>query len=268
LLHFFHFNDSDILMHYLCLLIKNCIFYSYLALLTLCMSIICLPYLLFPKDYLRHGPVRFWAGSLLYLIRIIYKIDWTLHQSHLSNDDISTLSGHIIAIAHQSFLDILIALYLFPRGVFVLKSSIRYIFPLHLYIQKLGYIYVNRGKNGQSIPNLVAGAKKALSDGDNLFIYPHGSRIDPEKAATFKKGIFILAETLPDAPILPVIHQAGLFWGRRSFLKKPGMILWQCLPIIPAEKDSQNDQSAPSPQSHRHQQLKQFEQQCNKYSKI
>jgi 1-acyl-sn-glycerol-3-phosphate acyltransferase len=37
-----------------------------------------------------------------------------------------------------------------------------------------------------------------------------------------------------DRPVVPVAHNSGLFWGRRSFVKRPGRIVVQFLePIQP-----------------------------------
>ena len=36
-----------------------------------------------------------------------------------------------------------------------------------------------------------------------------------------------------NAPVLPVAHNAGLFWPRRSFMRRPGTILVEFLEPIP-----------------------------------
>src|SRR3546814_16065534 len=36
-----------------------------------------------------------------------------------------------------------------------------------------------------------------------------------------------------DLPVVPVALNSGLFWGRRAFMKRPGLITMEFLPPIP-----------------------------------
>ena len=38
-------------------------------------------------------------------------------------------------------------------------------------------------------------------------------------------------------PILPIALNSGCFWGKNSFLKKPGLVTFKILPLVPAGQD-------------------------------
>jgi len=57
-------------------------------------------------------------------------------------------------------------------------------------------------------------------------IFPEGTRIAPGAASLkskYKKGGFIFASRITH-PVLPIAHNAGMFWPKHSFIKYPGVI--------------------------------------------
>ncbi|MBL0942288.1 MAG: hypothetical protein IBJ00_06165 [Alphaproteobacteria bacterium] len=62
-------------------------------------------------------------------------------------------------------------------------------------------------------------------------IFPGGTRSHPGKSATYQRGISALYDKL-GVPVIPVALNSGLFWGRKSFLKTPGLIIMEFLPPI------------------------------------
>lgn len=66
-----------------------------------------------------------------------------------------------------------------------------------------------------------------------LIIFPEGTCRPPGAEPAYKWGIVELYSQL-GIPVVPVAHQAGLFWPRRKFLRYPGTIRAQFLKPIPA----------------------------------
>ena len=54
-------------------------------------------------------------------------------------------------------------------------------------------------------------------------VFPEGTRIAPGKKGKYHIGGAWLA-THTNAPVVPVAHNAGEFWGKNAFLKHPGTI--------------------------------------------
>ena len=66
-----------------------------------------------------------------------------------------------------------------------------------------------------------------------LVIYPQGTRVTPGARPPFKVGAGVLYERLGTACV-PAATNAGVFWGRRSWYRRPGSAVVEFLePIAP-----------------------------------
>jgi 1-acyl-sn-glycerol-3-phosphate acyltransferase len=75
-------------------------------------------------------------------------------------------------------------------------------------------------------------AKKRIEDGREIIIFPEGTRRAPGAPPDYKTGIVLLYDAL-DVPCLPVALNSGLFWPRRSVIRRPGTIVVEILDPIP-----------------------------------
>jgi len=94
-------------------------------------------------------------------------------------------------------------------------------------------IPVNRGARGKVMVEVMERTKEEMNAGRQLIIYPEGTRRSPGAPPQYKYGIVHLYEAL-NLPVLPIAHNAGLYWPRRKFLRFPGTIRCRVLPPIPA----------------------------------
>ena len=66
-------------------------------------------------------------------------------------------------------------------------------------------------------------AQKAVKENRSMMIFPQGTRVDPgisSKEKPYLPGVFFLYSQAK-VPVIPVAHNAGLFWPKNSFLKYP-----------------------------------------------
>ena len=84
---------------------------------------------------------------------------------------------------------------------------------------------------------VIEQGRKRLAEGIWVTIFPEGTRVAP--GTTKKYGISgaALAEET-GVPIVPVAHNAGDLWPRRSLLKRPGLIRFCIGPPIDATTQS------------------------------
>ncbi len=69
--------------------------------------------------------------------------------------------------------------------------------------------------------------------GRHIVIFPEGTRVAPGRHLPYQPGVAALYQGL-DLPLVPAAVNSGLFWGRRSFVKRPGRITLSFLdPIMP-----------------------------------
>ena len=62
-----------------------------------------------------------------------------------------------------------------------------------------------------------------LEGGSKVIIFPEGTRVAPGASKRYGIGGALLAEKT-GRPVLPVAHNAGVFWRRRDLRKYPGTI--------------------------------------------
>jgi 1-acyl-sn-glycerol-3-phosphate acyltransferase len=63
-------------------------------------------------------------------------------------------------------------------------------------------------------------------------LFPEGTRRPPGAPPDYKTGIVLLYNAL-GVPCVPVALNSGLFWPRRSWLRKPGNVVVEILDPIP-----------------------------------
>jgi len=69
-----------------------------------------------------------------------------------------------------------------------------------------------------------------------VIIFPEGTRAAPGTRHPYLPGIAAVYNKTK-APVVPVALNSGLFWGRRSFHKKPGVITIEFLEPMPQGLD-------------------------------
>jgi 1-acyl-sn-glycerol-3-phosphate acyltransferase len=137
----------------------------------------------------------------------------------------------LVAAKHQSFLDIMMIFEALPRAKFVMKKELRWAPFIGLYALRIGSTPVDRGARSKAMQAMVEHAG-AAAEPRQLVIYPQGTRVAPGARPPFKVGAGVLYERL-GSPCVPAATNAGVFWGRRSFHRRPGLAVVEFLPPIP-----------------------------------
>ncbi len=137
----------------------------------------------------------------------------------------------IFAPKHQSFWDAYAFVHLLKDPVYILKRELMWIPLFGWYVAKMRMIPIKRGSRSIALKAALAGATERMADGRQLIIYPEGTRRAPGDVPNYKYGIVQIYDDLK-LPVVPVAHQAGLFWPRRKFLRYPGIIKCRILPPI------------------------------------
>jgi 1-acyl-sn-glycerol-3-phosphate acyltransferase len=139
--------------------------------------------------------------------------------------------GYIIASKHQSFLETFALLLYAPDFAYVLKRELMYLPIFGWYLWGADQIAINRSSARNAMAVLSARAGEVLRSGRQVFIFPEGTRRPPGAPAQYKFGVAKLYQDT-DAPCVPVALNTGLFWGRRGFVRRPGVAVIAYLPPI------------------------------------
>lgn len=139
----------------------------------------------------------------------------------------------LVAAKHQSFLDIILIFGAMPRPRFIMKAELRFAPVLGWYALRMGCVPVNRGKRAAAIARMMADVKAGQERPGQLVIYPQGTRVAPGAKKPYKIGTAALYAQLGQSCV-PVATNVGLFWPKRSVLRKPGLAVVEFLPLIPS----------------------------------
>ena len=142
----------------------------------------------------------------------------------------------LIASQHQSTFDTLIWLTLLPRCCYVLKSELRRIPLFGAMIAPAGMIVVDRKAGAAALRHLMREAERAAREQRQIVIFPEGTRGEPGRVLPLQPGVAAMAARTR-LPVIPVVTDSGLRWGRRAFRKRPGTIHVRLLPPIASTGD-------------------------------
>lgn len=95
-------------------------------------------------------------------------------------------------------------------------------------------IAIDRSKRAGALKQLIKQGKERIDDGRSVLIFPEGTRTKPGMIREFNKGAAMLA-TSANAPLLPLVHDAGYIWPNKRWRKFPGTIRVVIGPMIESE---------------------------------
>jgi 1-acyl-sn-glycerol-3-phosphate acyltransferase len=84
-------------------------------------------------------------------------------------------------------------------------------------------IAIDRAAGRRAMKQLLEQGKRSLRAGRWVIVFPEGTRVAPGERKAYGVGGALLAEK-SGRPVVPIAHNAGVYWGRQSFLKRPGII--------------------------------------------
>ena len=92
-------------------------------------------------------------------------------------------------------------------------------------------IGIDRKGGASTLKRLVASCKARLDAGRSIIIFPQGTRTTPGARNPYLPGVAALY-TQCNVPVVPTALNSGMFWPRRTFLKHPGTVVIEFLPVI------------------------------------
>ncbi len=145
-------------------------------------------------------------------------------------------SSVIIIAKHQSAWETIAFLSLIPvNKAWVLKRELLNVPIFGWALRLFQPIAIDRSAGRKAVVQLISDGKDRLESGLSVIIFPEGTRTAPGTRRRYRIGGPLLAEK-SGHPVLPVAHNAGVFWKRRDIKKYPGTIDVRIGPVI--ETDS------------------------------
>ena len=127
--------------------------------------------------------------------------------------------------------EVFFALSFFQPSSYVAKYELTLVPILRGAIRALKCIPVKRGQGRKEVNKVTSQGLEYINEGRWVVVCPEGTRV--RHGETRKYGISgaLLAKGT-NTPVIPVAHNAGYYWGRRSLIKRPGRVIFSVgLPI-------------------------------------
>ncbi|MBL27025.1 MAG: 1-acyl-sn-glycerol-3-phosphate acyltransferase [Rhodospirillaceae bacterium] len=191
-------------------------------------AIAMLPTLILPRRALVVSG-KLWSRRVVAMLRLIVGMRVEIRgREHIPQ------GGALVAAKHQSALDTIVMPMILDDAACALKRELIFIPVYGWYLLKARQIVIDRSGRARALKRLVHDAAEAIAAGRPVVIFPQGTRVAPGEDRPYLPGLMAIYARLGQ-PVTPVAVSSGLFWGRRSFIKRPGTVVFEFLPPIPSD---------------------------------
>ena len=174
----------------------------------------------------RYRIIAGWSRLVIYLAKNILGINWQVEGlEHLP------ARPSVILAKHQSAWETMAFQMIFPPQVHVLKRELLWIPFFGWGLALMSPIAINRSRGVAALRSIAKKGRERMEQGFWVVVFPEGTRVRPGERRPYQLGGAWLAAA-SGAPVVPVAHNAGLFWPRNAFLKRPGTVTVRIGPTI------------------------------------
>ena len=207
------------------MLLLTIIFYGALALWTILMGFLSLPFLFLPSKSISL-PAKIWIRGIFICLKYICGVTHEMRGlAHLSDEPV------IIVSKHQSAFETFALYYYLKKSFFIHKKQLFYIPIFGQYLMKHNMVSIDRAGHASTMRKMITDVKKKLDSGSTIIIFPEGTRTKPGAKADYKTG-FIGIYNTSKRKLQPVALNSGLFWQKGLKVIKRGHIIIEFLPQI------------------------------------
>ena len=165
-----------------------------------------------------YGVAVAWVDAMFFLLRLLCGLDYRVEG--LEN---LPKQSSIVLMKHSSTWETLAQIKIFPRQTWVLKRELMWVPILGWVLWLLKPIAIDRQGGGAAVQQVVDQGRARLTAGSWIVVFPEGTRMPAGQTRRYGLGGALLASAT-ELPVIPVAHNAGYFWPRRGWLKRPGTI--------------------------------------------
>ncbi|MEZ5582368.1 MAG: lysophospholipid acyltransferase family protein [Candidatus Competibacteraceae bacterium] len=173
-----------------------------------------------------------WSRFNTWWLKKTCRIDYQLEGlENLSSEPV------VVLAKHQSTWETLFLHQFLPPLSWVVKRELLWIPFFGWALALIRPIAINRATAKAAMKQVLHQGRNRLENGQSVLIFPEGTRMAPGARGHYHGGGALLA-TRSGYPILPLTHNAGIYWPRHSFIKYPGTIQLVFGPVIDSQGKS------------------------------
>lgn len=174
----------------------------------------------------RRAFVMFWVHPVSWLIEHLLGIRYQV----LGRENIPA-QACVILCKHQSAWETILLQKIFWLPSFVYKRELHWLPFFGWGLWLMPFVGIDRSAGKQALNQVAQRGKRRLDDGYPVVVFPEGTRVPPGQQKRYKVGGAYLAEKA-GVPVLPVALNSGECWGKKAFVKRPGLVTVSIGPAI------------------------------------
>lgn len=130
---------------------------------------------------------------------------------------------YVIMAKHQSSWEAIFFQWFFHPTSIILKKELLRIPFFGWGLAQCRPIAIDRSNPKEALKKVKTLGQKRLSQGNNVLVFPEGTRTPVGKVGNYARSGADIAITA-GVPLIPVAHNAGVHWPMHTWLKTPGVI--------------------------------------------
>lgn len=204
---------------------RSILFALVIIVLTLPYAVIAVATAPFPPQT-RYRIISGWARIVMRVLPVVLGI-----RCRVIGQENMTAKPAVILCKHQSAWETIAMQKIFPPVAFVLKRELLKIPFFGWGLAQMPIVSIDRAAGRDALAQVVEQGKQRLAEGFWVVVFPEGTRSAVGTARRYKVGGATLA-CEAGVPVVPVAHNAGEFWRRNAFVKRPGEVVVSIGPVI------------------------------------
>lgn len=197
--------------------LRSMIFYCGLLPLTMLFSFIGIVILPLPRTW-RYAVITRWSRLTIVWLKLACGLDWRV----TGRENIPSVPGVILS-KHQSAWETIALQLIFPRQSQVLKKELLHVPFFGWGLASLNPIAIDRSAGAKALRTVLERGVERIREGWWVLLFPEGTRIAPGEVGRYTQTGAALA-LAANSVVVPVAHNAGVFWARNALTKYPGTI--------------------------------------------
>jgi len=216
--------------------LRSTLFALLLLIFTPIWSVLCMLAFPFLSPENRYKFIGIWNQVVIWLLWHLCGIRYEIRGMEYMR---AVLDKPVVILSkHQSAYETIAYIALLPKQLcFVFKRELLWIPFFGWALALLKMIHINRANKQSAALSVASQGRKRLGEGKWIMLFPEGTRTPRGSTKPYRKGGARLASAT-GALVIPVAHNAGNFWPKNSFLKRPGTVIFSIGPAILSEGKS------------------------------
>ena len=194
-------------------------FYAGYALLVIFFSVTGVLFFSFLPYRIRSNYIFLWNRCTVLWARIICGLKFEV----IGKENLPKGQAFVALAKHQSQWETFFLQYYLAPAKIVLKKELLKMPVFGWGLKLTDPIAIDRGNPKKALKDIQQQGVASIESGISVLIFPEGTRMNPGTVGKYARGGANIAVG-SGADIVPIAHNAGVFWPADRFLKQPGKI--------------------------------------------